>query len=151
MERRVYVPEFHPDRCGSVAVGIDAIEIGRIQRTLDHFGERFLRRVFTERERERYRGRVSELAARFAAKEATSKALGTGIRGIRWRDMEVLSNGRGKPILVLHGQAAERAARLGLVSFDVSLTHTRSDALAFVVAWRDATAELATTIEEQER
>jgi holo-[acyl-carrier protein] synthase len=149
-ERRVYVPEFHPDRCGSVAVGIDAIEIGRIQRTLDHFGERFLRRVFTERERDRYRGRVAELAARFAAKEATSKALGTGIRGIRWREMEVLSNGRGKPILILHGQAAERAARLGLVSFDVSLTHTRSDALAFVVAWRDATAESLAATEEQE-
>jgi holo-[acyl-carrier protein] synthase len=149
VERRVYVPEFDPDRCGSVAVGIDAIEIERIQRALDQFGERFLRRVFTERERERYRGRVSELAVRFAAKEATSKALGTGIRGIRWREMEVLSNGRGKPILVLHGQAAERAARLGLESFDISLTHTRSDALAFVVARRGATDDAAVAAEER--
>ncbi len=131
-----YVPEFDPERAGAVAVGIDVIEIARIQRALDDFGERFLRRVYTERERERYAGRVPELAARFAAKEATSKALGTGIRGIRWREMEILSNRRGKPVLVLHGGAAARAARLGLVAFDVSLTHSRTDAMAFVVALR---------------
>jgi holo-[acyl-carrier protein] synthase len=145
----VYVPEFDPDRCGAVAVGIDAIEIERIQRALDRFGERFLRRVYTERERERYRDRVSELAARFAAKEATSKALGTGIRGIRWREMEVMPNPRGKPVLILHGRAAERAKLLGLDSFDVSLTHTRSDALAFVVAWRGASGAGAAPAEER--
>jgi holo-[acyl-carrier protein] synthase len=133
-----YAPVFDPERSGAVAVGIDVIEIGRIQRALDDFGERFLRRVYTERERQRYRGRVSELAARFAAKEATSKALGTGIRGIRWREMEVLSNPRGKPVLVLHGRAAERAAQLGLTDFDVSLTHSRTDAMAFVVGLRGA-------------
>ena len=104
-----YEPEFDPEREGAIAVGIDIIEIARIQRTYDDFGERFLNRVFTERERERYRGRINELAARFAAKEATSKALGTGIVGIRWREMEVLPNRRGKPVLILHGQAAERA------------------------------------------
>jgi holo-[acyl-carrier protein] synthase len=131
-----YVPEFDAERSGLVAVGVDIIEIARIERTLADFGERFLRRVYTERERERYGTRPSELAARFAAKEATSKALGTGIRGIRWREMEVLSNRRGKPILVLHGAAAERAALLGLVAFDVSLTHSRTDAMAFVVAFR---------------
>ena len=97
-------------------------------------GERFLHRVYTERERERYGQRVNELAARFAAKEATSKALGTGIRGIRWREMEVLPNRRGKPVLILHGQAAARAAELGLTDFSVSLTHSRTDAMAFVVA-----------------
>jgi len=129
-----YVPEFDPERSGAVAVGVDLIEIARIQRVLDDFGERFLRRVYTERERERYRHRVSELAARFAAKEATSKALGTGIVGIRWQEMEVLSNRRGKPVLVLHGRAAERAAALGLNHFSVSLTHSRTDAMAFVVA-----------------
>lgn len=131
-----YVPEFDADRSGFVAVGVDIIEIARIERTLADFGERFLRRVYTERERERYRSRPSELAARFAAKEATSKALGTGIRGIRWREMEVLSNRRGKPVLILHGGAAERAALLGLVAFDVSLTHSRTEAMAFVVAFR---------------
>ena len=132
-----YEPEFDPERCGAVAVGVDIIEIARIRRTLDDFGERFLGRVYTERERERFGSRVSELAARFAAKEATSKALGTGIRGIRWREMEVLSNRRGKPVLILHGSAAERAANLGLVAFDVSLTHSRTEAMAFVVALRD--------------
>lgn len=131
-----YQPLFDPERAGPVAVGVDVIEIARIGRALADFGERFLRRVYTERERERYRDRVPELAARFAAKEATSKALGTGIRGIRWREMEILSNRRGKPVLVLHGAAAERAARLGLVAFDLSLTHSRTEAIAFVVALR---------------
>lgn len=136
-----YVPVFDADSEGAVAVGIDLIEIPRIQRTYDDFGERFLRRVYTERERERYRGRVNELAARFAAKEATSKALGTGIIGIRWREMEVLPNRRGKPVLILHGQAAERARHLGLTHFSVSLTHSRNDAMAFVVASRGSEAE----------
>ncbi len=130
----MYLPEFDPERSGTVAVGVDIIEIARIQRVLDDFGERFLHRVYTEAERERYRNRVSELAARFAAKEATSKALGTGIRGIRWREMEVLPNRRGKPVLILHGRAAARAAELGLTDFSVSLTHSRTDAMAFVVA-----------------
>ena len=132
-----YTPEFDAERVGLVSVGVDIIEIARIQRALEDFGERFLHKVYTERERERYGSRVPELAARFAAKEATSKALGTGIRGIRWREMEVLANRRGKPVLVLHGGAADRAALLGLVAFDVSLTHSRSDAMAFVVAYRD--------------
>jgi holo-[acyl-carrier protein] synthase len=128
-----YVPEFDPECEGGVAVGTDIIEIARIQRSLNDFGDRFLKRVYTEREREWYGTRVNELAARFAAKEATSKALGTGIIGIRWREMEVLPNRRGKPVLVLHGRAAERAHQLGLTSFSVSLTHSRTDAMAFVV------------------
>ena len=133
---RDYEPEFDPDRCGLIAAGVDIVELARIERTLADFGERFLRRVYTERERELYGSRVPELAVRFAAKEATSKALGTGIRGIRWREMEILSNRRGKPILVLHGQARARAAALGLIAFDVSLTHSRTDAMAFVVGVR---------------
>jgi holo-[acyl-carrier protein] synthase len=133
---RRYDPEFDPEQCGLVVVGVDIIEIARIERSLADFGERFLRRIFTERERERYASRPSELAARFAAKEATSKALGTGIRGIRWREMEVLSNSRGKPVLVLHGSASDRAASLGLVSFDISLTHSRTEAFAVVVGLR---------------
>ena len=137
-----YEPEFDAERVGMISVGVDVIEIARIQRALSDFGERFLRKVYTERERERYASRVSELAARCAAKEATSKALGTGIRGIRWREMEVLSNRRGKPVLVLHGGAAARAEMLGLVAFDVSLTHSRTDAMAFIVAFRGAVPAL---------
>lgn len=129
-----YVPEFDPEREGGIAVGTDIIEIARIQRSMNDFGERFLKRVYTERERHWYGDRVDELAARFAAKEATSKALGTGIIGIRWQEMEVLPNRRGKPVLILHGRAAERARTLGLTSFSVSLTHSRTDAMAFVVA-----------------
>ena len=133
----MYVPEMDPERSGAIVLGIDIIEIARIERTLRDFGERFLNKVYTERERERYRNRVNELAARFAAKEATSKALGTGIRGIRWREMEVVSNRRGKPILVLHGSAAARAEHLGIQWFDVSLTHSRTDAFAVVIGMRN--------------
>ena len=129
-----YEPVFDAEASGPVAVGIDIIEVARIQRALDDFGERFLRKVYTDRERAHYGGRVPELAARFAAKEATSKALGTGIRGIRWKEMEILTNRRGKPVLVLHGGAAARAAMLELWAFDVSLTHSRTDAMALVVA-----------------
>lgn len=129
-----YVPEFDPEREGRIAVGTDIIEIARIQRSINDFGERFLKRCYTEREREWYGKRPNELAARFAAKEATSKALGTGIVGIRWQEMEVLPNRRGKPILILHGRAADRARQLGLTDFSVSLTHSRTDAMAFVVA-----------------
>ena len=129
-----YRPEFDPEREGRIAVGTDIIEIARIKRTLNDFGDRFLKRVYTEREREWYGSRIDELAARFAAKEATSKALGTGIIGIRWREMEVLPNRRGKPVLILHGRAAERARQLGLTDFSVSLTHSRTDAMAFIVA-----------------
>lgn len=132
-----YVPHFDSESSGEVAAGIDIIEIARIARTLNDFGDRFLQRCFTERERARYGRNPSELAARFAAKEATSKALGTGIRGIKWREMEIVSNPRGKPVLVLHGGAAARAEQLGLVAFDVSLTHSRTDAMAFVVGLRE--------------
>ncbi|MEJ7838487.1 MAG: holo-ACP synthase [Thermomicrobiales bacterium] len=132
-----YRPNFDPEGEGGVAVGTDIIEIARIEKVYAEFGERFLKRVYTERERERYRGRPNELAARFAAKEATSKALGTGIIGIHWREMEILPNRRGKPVLILHGEAAERARSLHLTSFSVSLTHSRADAMAFVVGIRD--------------
>lgn len=117
-----------------LSVGVDAVEIHRVRETYKRFGERFLNRVYTERERERYRGRINELAARFAAKEAVSKALGTGLNGIGWRDVEVLPDPRGKPLVFLHGRARDRAATLGLTQFEISLTHSIDLALAFVVA-----------------
>lgn len=129
-----YTPVWDSEAAGPVEVGIDVIEIERVARVLNRHGERFLHRVYTERERDRYGRRVNELAARFAAKEATMKVLGTGIRGVRWRDIEVLPNRRGKPILVLHETAKRRAALLGLTHFSVSLTHSRGDAMAVVVA-----------------
>ncbi|MFW6075050.1 MAG: holo-ACP synthase [Chloroflexota bacterium] len=115
------------------------IEIARIEHVLKRFPERFLNRVFSEAERDRYRNRTSELAARFAAKEATMKALGTGIRGVRWRDIETLPNRRGKPILVLRETASRRAELLGLNRWTVSLTHSRTEAMAIVIGSKGET------------
>jgi len=117
-----------------LSVGVDIIEIERIEGVLRRHGQRFLQRVYTPAERAYCRGRVSELAARFAAKEAVSKALGTGLRGIAWREMEILGDERGKPLVHLHGRAKARAEELGLCEFAVSLSHSRDYAVAFVVA-----------------
>jgi holo-[acyl-carrier protein] synthase len=129
-----YEPIWDPEAAGPVEVGVDAIEIERIEAALEKFGERFLRRIYTESERERYGRRPAELAARFAAKEAVMKVLGTGIRGVRWRDIEVLPNRRGKPIIRLHETAANRARLLGFRHLAISLTHSRSDSIAMVAA-----------------
>ncbi len=123
----------------SLAAGIDAIEIDRVRKTLARHPERFLTRVYTETEIAFCRGRVQELAARFAAKEATMKALGTGIRGVGWREIEILADRRGKPLVYLHGRAAKRAEAIGMGQPEVSLTHSRDLAFAFVVAPRDGT------------
>ena len=129
-----YEPIWDPEAAGPVEVGIDIIEIERIGRVLEKYGDRFLYRIYTDNERKRYANRIPELAARFAAKEATMKALGTGIRGVRWRDIETLPNRRGKPILVLHGTAKARAELLGLEFWSISLTHSRTEAMATVIA-----------------
>lgn len=128
------------------AVGIDMIEIERVQRVLDRHPERFLRRVFTPAETAFCRGRVPELAARFAAKEAVMKALGTGARSVAWRDIEVLPDRRGKPLVYLYGGASRRAAEIGLDAIDISLTHLESFAMAAVVcaqAHREQAPEVA--------
>lgn len=129
-----YEPIWDPEAAGPVEVGVDAIEIERIAAALDRFGQRFLKRIYTTQERERYSNRTAELAARFAAKEAVMKVLGTGVRGIRWRDIEVLPNRRGKPIVRLHETAANRARLLGFRHIAISLTHSRSDSIAVVAA-----------------
>src|SRR4051794_4807981 len=99
--------------------GIDVIEIARIEQAIARWGERFLGRIYTEREIEYCRGRAQRLAGRFAAKEAASKALGVGIRHLRWRDIEVLPDRRGKPHVYLHGRAAEIAAAQGLHRYEI--------------------------------
>ena len=119
------------------ATGVDVIEIARVRRALDRHGQRFLRRVFTAEEAAFCRGRVHELAARFAAKEATMKALGTGARGVGWREIEVLPDRRGKPLVYLYGRAERRAAAIGLRSIDVTLTHDGGLAIAIIVALRE--------------
>lgn len=117
----------------SSAVGVDIIEIHRIQAVLEKHGPRFLDRVYTPLEVAYCRGRVSEIAARFAAKEAVMKALGTGARGLAWSEIEILANHRGKPLVYLHGRAAARAERIGLAALDISMSHSREYAVAFVV------------------
>jgi holo-[acyl-carrier protein] synthase len=122
-----------------VAIGTDAIEVERVQRAVDHprWGERFRQRVFTAGEIAyctRRRRNAESFAARFAAKEAVMKALGTGYaKGVWWRDIEVVRE-TGAPRLVLHGGAATRAAALGITRWHLSLTHTAGQALAYVIA-----------------
>ncbi|HUS82372.1 MAG TPA: holo-ACP synthase [Dehalococcoidia bacterium] len=125
----------------TLAVGVDLVEIGRVHRLLQRHRDRFRSRVFTPTELRLCRDRPHLLAVRFAAKEATMKALGTGIRGVAWREIEVLPNRRGKPLLFLYGRARERARKLGLTALDVSLTHSREYAMATVVGLQEEPPE----------
>lgn len=116
--------------------GIDLIEIERVRAAIAAHGERFLMRIYTEGELACCRQRIESLAARFAAKEAVAKALGTGvwIDGVTWTDIEVLRDESGAPRLILHDAAATIAATLELTIWSISLSHDRSHAIAFVVA-----------------
>lgn len=114
--------------------GIDIIEITRIQAVLDRHGDRFLKRVFTDLEIFECRGRAEALAVHFAAKEAASKALGTGIGPIAWHEVETLQKWSGEPYLVLHGVAERIAEERGLAVWAVSLSHSHENAIAVVVA-----------------
>jgi holo-[acyl-carrier protein] synthase len=114
-------------------IGVDMIEVARVARSIERFGDRYLRRVYTEQELRYCNGRATSLAARWAAKEATAKALGTGIGDVRWREIEVVSRPNCQPSLRLHGAAADLAAQLGLSHFLISLSHTQDYAIAFVV------------------
>jgi holo-[acyl-carrier protein] synthase len=120
-----------------VGTGIDIAEVPRIRAAIDRFGDRFLQRVFTEGEI-RYcqskANRVERYAARFAAKEASMKALGTGWNhGVRWRDIEVARKPGSRPTIVFHGRAAEFAAKLGASNVALSLSHTAEQAIAQVI------------------
>jgi holo-[acyl-carrier protein] synthase len=114
--------------------GVDLIDIERIREAIERHGERFVARIFTEAEQRDCGGRVSSLAARFAAKEAVSKALGCGIGDVSWLDIEIRSDENKAPYLVLHGEGERLAKQLGLSNWSVSLSHTESQAIAFVVA-----------------
>ena len=117
-----------------LSTGVDLVEIERFQAAIQRHGERFLRRVFTGQELEEVGQNIASLAARFAAKEAVSKALGTGIGPIAWREIEVLRGEARQPVLHLHGEAAHRAESLGLHIWSLSLSHTQTHAVAMVVA-----------------
>jgi holo-[acyl-carrier protein] synthase len=120
-----------------VGVGTDLMEIARIQQSIARFGERFLQRIFTSSEIrycQRKKNAAESFAARFAAKEAGAKALGTGIsHGVTWLEFEVAREPSGKPSLQLSGRAADRARTLGVTRISLSLTHSRDTALAVVI------------------
>lgn len=115
------------------SLGVDIIEISRIEKTLERWGQRFLGRIFTEAEITLTRSKPSSLASRFAAKEAVMKTLGTGVNGVSWREIEILADHRGKPMVCLCGKAHDRAKELGLNNLSVSLSDSREYAVAFVV------------------
>jgi len=112
--------------------GVDLIDIHRIREAIERHGERFLARVFTEAERRECAGRTASFAGRFAAKEAAAKALGCGIGDVGWLDIEIRSNERKAPYLVLHGEGGRMAKELGVTAWSVSLSHTEHQAIAFV-------------------
>ena len=120
-----------------VGTGIDIAEVPRIRQSIERFGDRFLHRIYTTGEI-RYcdskANRVERYAARFAAKEAAMKALGTGwSRGVRWRDCEVVRMPGGRPTIAFHGKAAEHASRLGVKNAALSISHTSEQAIAQVI------------------
>lgn len=117
--------------------GVDLVEINRIQGTIDRYGDRFLKRVYTQQELAEVGNNYASLAARFAAKEAVSKALGTGIGTVAWQEIEIRRGSARQPILHLSGAAQELADTLGLKEWSLSLSHSALLAIAFVVAWGD--------------
>ncbi len=116
-----------------LAVGVDMIEVERIERGLQRFGQRFADRFFTPAEQQICAGDARRLAGRFAVKEAVGKALGTGIGDIRWVDVEIINDNRGRPELVLHDNASQLAAALNLNTWSISLSHTDDHAIGFAV------------------
>ena len=122
-------------------VGVDIIEIDRIAAVAERYPARFSRRIYTEGERAYCRGRPPQFASRFAAKEAVMKALGTGTRGVGWREIEVVRMPGKAPEIVLHGRAKARAEELGATRLALSLSHSRDYAVASVVIEADTHPE----------
>ena len=118
----------------TLRTGIDLCEISRLREAVERHGERFLARVFTATEREQCGQNYASLAARFAAKEAVGKALGTGLGPIAFTEIEIIRGEHGEPHLCLHGKALAKANELQLAEWAVSLSHTQAYAMASVVA-----------------
>ena len=123
---------------GTTELGIDIIKIDRIRAAIEKFGARFSGRVLTSAENRYVRGRPETFAGRWAAKEAVSKVLGLGVRGIGWRDIEIERLPTGQPAVRLHGRAASRAEQLGMARIAVSITHEADYALAIAFGVRSA-------------
>jgi holo-[acyl-carrier protein] synthase len=123
---------------GTTELGIDIIKVERIRAALERFGLRFSKRVLTEAEQRYVRDRPETMAGRWAAKEAVSKVLGLGVRGIGWRDIEIERLPTGQPAVLLHGRAAQRADQLGMERIAVSITHESEYAVAIAFGVRVA-------------
>jgi len=114
-------------------IGTDIIEIERIREAIERYGDRFLNRVYTKDELKIYGHIVPAMAASFASKEAVMKLLGTGNRGVAWREIETLNHPSGKPFIRLNGRAKKVADELGLKEIDVSLSHSKEYATATAI------------------
>ena len=114
-------------------IGIDVIEIKRVESAINRWGERFLERIYTGAEIDICGGRSSSLAALFAAKEAVMKVLGTGAKGVSWREIEILADVHGKPVVKLYGRAKDKARELNLNELHISLSDTKQLAFAAVI------------------
>ena len=114
-------------------IGTDIIEVSRIQEAIDNWGERFLNRIYTQAELGLCGNRPGRLATRFAGKEEVMKALGTGARGISWKEIEILAEPSGKPLVRLSDKAQNKAQDLSLDELVISLSHSKEYAVAFVV------------------
>ncbi len=117
-----------------LATGVDLIEIARVEEVIARHGKHYLQRIYTPAELEYCGKRAESLAGRFAAKEAVAKALGSGIGDVAWKEIEVLGDEQNAPTLTLHGAAQDKAAQLGLTIWSVSISHSQSHSVAFVVA-----------------
>jgi len=123
---------------GTTELGIDIIKVERIASALGRFGERFQRRILTDDEYRYVRGRPETLAGRWAAKEAVSKVLGLGVRGVGWREIEIVRLPTGQPTVRLHDRALRRAEQLGMTRIAVSISHERDYAVAIASGIRTA-------------
>lgn len=117
------------------SVGIDLVEIERVEKACQRWGEKFKNRVFTPNELKLCGGDIHCLASRFAAKEAVAKALGTGIGPVSWKEIEIFRDEAGRPFLKLSGKALTRAIELGIKGWNISLAHSKTVAVALVIGW----------------
>jgi holo-[acyl-carrier protein] synthase len=143
-------PRPHPPE-GTTELGIDIVKVDRIRHTLERFGSRFSQRVLTTGEQRYARDRPETLAGRWAAKEAVSKVLGLGVRGIGWRDIEVERLPTGQPAVRLHGRAAARAEQLGMERIAVSISHEADYAVAIAFGIRTAGGRYVFPLDIDER
>lgn len=118
----------------NITTGVDLIELIRVEGAIERHGMQFLERIYTPKEIAQFKHSLESLAVRFAAKEAVSKALGTGIGSVNWQEIEILRDDMDAPVLNLYGKALQRAELLGFHNWSVSLSHTDRYAVAFVVA-----------------